>query len=187
MTIARRLAFPAIEFYLPDFQLLLINRAGGATVATTQTDLFGRYRFTRVPGGDYQVCWRNPGWIPGCVDQKITVDRNIVVVAKTEARPEIRQQPDGSTIGAYWGRVSLADGSSPWFADDFFGITRTAVIQANVVGGATVANTVANVSGEYVVVGVSSAAPLQPRRGLMRCAPTWSVRKPACLPAAGSI
>lgn len=149
------------RIYLPEFEILLNDRASGATVATTRTNLFGQYHFTRVRAGDYQVCWKTAGWVPGCVKQKVTVDRNIVGITTTEIRPEIRQQPDGSTVGAFWGRVHLADGTSPWYADEYFALSRTASVDVNILGGATVGKAVTNVSGEYVIVGVSSAATLQ--------------------------
>src|SRR5688572_24168354 len=41
---------------MPDFEVALRD-AGGMVVATRRTDLFGRYMFSPVPAGKYELVW----------------------------------------------------------------------------------------------------------------------------------
>src|SRR6266851_3494042 len=116
------------RIYVPKFEVALVNDATGARIASAKTDVYGRFYFRYQPAGIYRVCWDSPGWIAGCSPEKPNIKNNIVHVASIAVHPAIRKLADGTVRGAFWGRVKLADGSSPFFSEEYFGVERTAEV-----------------------------------------------------------
>ena len=137
--------------YVPDFNVFLRNSAG-ATVATAKTDLFGHYRFRWQPAGTYRLCWNGAGWIAGCYPDPIVIGSNTKYPSPAMVRAAVTD-----TSGPIWGRVTLADGGSPWTYDEYFAIERTAKIDV-----ATAKNRVlsarTNVAGDFVIPNVPRSA-----------------------------
>ena len=145
------------RIYVPEFEVVLVNDASGAQVASTKTDVFGRFYFRYQLAGTYRICWSGPGWVAGCSPEKVTVNNNISYVASIAVNPEFKKAADGSGVGAFWGRVKLADGSSPFFAEEFFAIQHTADVTVTDLAGNALQQTVTNASGEFIIVGVPAS------------------------------
>ncbi len=73
------------------------------------------------------------------------------------ARFNFRTKKDGTVQGAFWGRVKLADGSSPFFSEEYFAIQRTAEITVTDLTGTALRKSMTNADGEFVVVDVPAA------------------------------
>jgi hypothetical protein len=139
---------------LPAFEVRLLAEGSGSVVASATTDVFGRYHFLDQRTGAYRVCWVGAGWVAACAPQKISIKNNITHVVAAAVRAEILRLPDGSTRGAFWGRVKLADGSSPFFSERYFALERTADVTVTDLSGKLLYKTISNVAGEFVAVGV---------------------------------
>jgi hypothetical protein len=144
------------RIYVPQFTVFLAKQPGNTKVASTTTNLFGRYHFRHQPAGEYKVCWDAPGWIPGCSPKSYQLQNDIAYVPAIAVEPVI-QAPGVNTHGALWGQVKLADQSSPYFYDEYFGITRTADISVTDLSGKVLAKTVSNAWGLYVVADVPTS------------------------------
>jgi hypothetical protein len=57
-------------------------------------------------------------------------------------------------LGAFWGAATLADGSSPFFTNEYFGTQHSTEVVVTDLTGRVVGRTVANVEGKFVVVGL---------------------------------
>jgi hypothetical protein len=144
--------------YIPDFEVLLRDRAG-ATTAAARTDVSGRYRFENLPAGEYQLCWTMGGWAPGCAPSKITLQDGLFVQPGTAVRPSVTTSADGRvTQTAVWGRALHGDKTTTYFRDAYFGQDRNARINISTAKGNRVGSAVANIAGEFVVVGVPAAS-----------------------------
>jgi hypothetical protein len=130
---------------MPDFEVALQD-AGGKVVATQRTDLFGRYMFSPVPAGKYELVWeRQRGWDAGRHPDAVVVTSSTQYPRMAEIRPE-----KGLTVLS--GRVRLADGGSPWYASPFFDVLRFARVAA--VGeepGGAAEPVRANFAGDYAL------------------------------------
>lgn len=133
--VARRIFLPDIEVHLED--------AGGTTVGPSVTsNLDGHFLLPRQPAGRYKVCWKAPGFVPGCTADFMTLDKPIVYPKPLDVTPE---------SGVVFGRVMLKDGApcrflAPDFAVDAF--TRVTLLDG---AGATVIAVRANSVGDYVL------------------------------------
>jgi len=152
------------RIYVPEFPVDLVNESSGATVAKAKTDLFGRFRFLYAPAGRYRVCWNAPGWVSSCSPEKISVKDAIIYMNSIAVRPEFKKSANGGVRGAFWGRVELADKSSPYFNEEYFGVNRTAEVTVTNIQGSTLRKTVSNAYGEFVAVDV----PAEPLRTIAR-------------------
>jgi hypothetical protein len=147
----------ARRVYIPDFEVLLRDRAG-ATTAAARTDVSGQYRFQNVPAGEYQLCWTMRGWVPGCASDKITVQDGLFVQPETPVRPSVTRSADGRvTQAAVWGRALHGDKTTTYFRDAYFGQDRNARISISNARGNRIGSAVTNVDGEFVVVDVPVA------------------------------
>lgn len=130
---------------LPDFEVSL-KAAGGKVVAAQRTDLFGRYMFPSVPAGRYELAWeRQRGWAAGRHPDPVVVTSLTQYPLMAEIRPE-------KGLAVVSGRVRLADGGSPWYANPFFDIVRFARVEA--VGddpGGAAEPVRANFAGDYAL------------------------------------
>jgi hypothetical protein len=133
--------------YVPDFEVFLRNAAGTET-ARVKTDLFGRYIIKLQKPGRYQLCWNGSGWVAGCAPDPIVIGSNTKYPPPTTVTPMITDK-----TGPVIGRVRQADGTSPWFADQYFGVEQTAIVSA-IRGGNRIGEARANVAGDYVLTGM---------------------------------
>jgi hypothetical protein len=153
-SVARAAGSKVQRIDLPQFEVFLMDVDANRRVAGTRTDLLGRYYFRNQPAGTYKLCWNSPGWIPGCADRIFQIKANIVYMAPQEVRPRTIRIRNGSTRGAIWGIVRLADRSSPWFTEQFFDVHRTGRVTVTNHGGAVLGRAVTNALGEFVIVDV---------------------------------
>jgi hypothetical protein len=144
------------RIYLPQLTVHLVAQPGDTKVASTTTDLFGRYYFRHQPAGEYKVCWDSPGWKPGCSAASYQLQNNIAYPPSIAIEPVVEGTGAGAH-GAFWGSVALADQSSPYFHDEYLGISRTADISVTDLSGTTLSSTVSNAWGLYVVVNVPTS------------------------------
>ena len=138
---------------LPNFKIRLEGDGLDNPIETT-TDAFGRYCFRRQPPGTYHLAWGQgdrdkDGWEPG------RSQATIVVGSKTRYADPVLVTPRKSEVVLH-GTVTMADGSSPWLTDRFFGIEQVATVQVNEPDGGRHhrPHTLANADGEFVVTGL---------------------------------
>ena len=111
--------------YIPGFAVYLRNARTGEESAPQTTDAYGRYMFPRQKPGEYELRWaQQAGWREGVYPEKLTIENNTAYPKPIEVSPQA-----GAKVLA--GRVRLADGTSPWFYDEFFGINHTAQVDAS--------------------------------------------------------
>jgi hypothetical protein len=140
---------------------LSLKGAQGHIVASTRTDVYGRFLFPRQPSGSYYLSWDAPGWIPASSDpsDQIQVQEETRYLPPVSVKPQ-KQDSHGLPLVVLHGRVKMMDGSPPWFADEFFGINQAGRVTVKrkdgegLSGGAVLANA----GGEFVVAGV----PMEP-------------------------
>jgi hypothetical protein len=145
------------RIFLPEFEVSLVSDSSGATVASTKTDMLGRFVFGHQPTGNYRACWKAAGWVAACSPETISLNGNNKHMLPIAVSPENKTLADGTVRGAYWGTVKLADGSSPFFHEQYFAVGRTAEVTVTNLAGATLYKTIANPAGEFVVVDVPAA------------------------------
>lgn len=135
--------------YIPGFTVYLRNVRTGEQSAAEVTDAHGRYMFPRQKPGEYELRWaQQSGWAEGSYPEKLLIEDNTLYPKPVAVSPE-----SGSKVLA--GRVRLADGSSPWFYDEFFGINHTAQVDVFDKSGSAVGQTVkTNDAGEFAVAGL---------------------------------
>lgn len=137
---------------VPDVIVFLRDKATQTVADTAITDLNGRYMSQPVKNGDYEQCWRAPGYVPGCRPLPIagfTAFPGLIYIAPETGR-------DTRTVtGFVRGRVTLADASACRFTEPSFAVEQTASVAAVDGGGTQVAGPVrANSRGEYVLTRV---------------------------------
>jgi hypothetical protein len=160
------LGSPGNPVALAGFPVVLKNSAG-RTADTTRTDASGRFRFHQQPPGSYTLSWDAPGWeaAPESL-ASIRIDDETEYVPPISVKP-LKKDARGQALGVLRGRVKLADGSCPWFSDEFFGIDQTAEVSLMKDGkpipvidrdGKEVAraeHVMVNVRGDFVVAGLA--------------------------------
>lgn len=82
----------ADTIHVPDVAVFLRNTAGD-TVATTRTDLSGRYEFPSIPAGDYTVCWSLRGFHDGCRSATFAVQDQPVFLRDVQIEHDRRTHP----------------------------------------------------------------------------------------------
>jgi hypothetical protein len=92
--------------------------------------------------------------VAACAPQKISINNNRTQVVPAAARAAVVRLPDGSIRGAFWGRVNLGDGSSPFTSERYFDLERTADVTVTDLTGKVLYKTVTNVAGQFVAVGI---------------------------------
>lgn len=135
-----------------DFKVHLATTAN-PLVATAITDAFGRYYFHNIPGGVYQLCWGDPGWVAGCASPAITVNGNVNYPDAQAVVPAVGSK-GGKTVGAVWGRVPLADHGSSWFRDNYFAPEHAAQVTAATVANVPISKVLTNTAGEYILTDI---------------------------------
>ncbi len=141
--------FGATRVYLTDFPVYLKNTKTNVASASAATDRFGHYVLRGQANGDYLLCWSPLGWTAACAQQTVHVQSNITFMPAQRAVPGTGPSAAAVGGGLLWGRVRLADGSSPWFYDAYFGVKQD--VQVTVKNGTTVVATAfTNSAGEFV-------------------------------------
>lgn len=103
---------PTEDIYVPNVKVVLRDEADNIASDAALTDLSGRFTVRALKPGRYRVCWSARGIEAGCDKALISVDRwyrNIGTVHIPLPRK------DGHV--ALYGRVTLADGSTPRHLD----------------------------------------------------------------------
>jgi hypothetical protein len=139
---------------LPEVDVRLENAITFTTVATSRTQLDGRFRFT-VPGqATYRVCWTSAAVGTGCGSRFTVGTRDV----------GLRTVPVPAQVAVVHGRVLSADARPCWLQDSFFGMNVKTQVTITAAGApAPLAATVANVQGEYAFAGVKSGTRYQVR------------------------
>jgi len=139
---------PAI--FVPEFQLYLEDANTKKKVAATVSDARGRYMFPLQPPGTYNLRWNNAGWLEGRMAPPLNIQSKGVyaVVAATPVR--------NNKIGVVWGRATMANGSPPFYFDEYFGVLERSFAHVTDTSGRNLFSAVVpmNAAGEYVVVNI---------------------------------
>jgi hypothetical protein len=107
---------------LAGFKVYLKNVNTGEESAPEVTDHYGRYMFPRQKPGKYELRWRQQaGWAEGHHPEKLVIESMTLYPTAAEVTP----LPHTSVLA---GRVKLADGTSPFFDDEFFGVEQAAQV-----------------------------------------------------------
>ncbi|HEV8658603.1 MAG TPA: hypothetical protein VGS96_08230 [Thermoanaerobaculia bacterium] len=143
--------------FLPDIDVYLHNASTGVDSATVTTDRYGRYFFPHQSPGTYELRWKaQRGWPAGSHPDPIVVTSGPKFPVSATIRAD---------SGVVFGRVTLADGGSPWSYDELFAINHTATVTIlNAARTATLAGPVhTNVEGLYAVAGLPRGSPVSIR------------------------
>lgn len=129
---------------IPDIEIQVRNLRTQETSIVQTTDLMGRYASPLLEPGEYRLFWKaQAGWAAGQYGKTIKIDGHMQYPLPLELIPE-----KGHSL--LIGRVQLADGGSPWFQDEFFGISRFATVKRMGVQDFTPIR--ANYAGDFAVV-----------------------------------
>lgn len=114
---------PRTDVYLPGIEVTLVDPQTNARTKAVVTDLSGRFT-TRAPApGRYRVCWDGKILGDGCVDKFVSISGNLTNVGTQHAT--IKLDADEVTV---YGRVTLADGSSPRYLDPLANVNARASV-----------------------------------------------------------
>lgn len=166
---------PVARVWLPDLKVFLHNTATGTDSTPVTTDLFGRYAFPRQPAGHYELRWgAQAGWAAGQHPSPIVISGATAYPLPTEVAP-------ASPGGVIHGRVTFADGDSPWFYNELFSVKHTASLTVlNAMRSLTLAGPVhANAFGWYAVAGLPRGTPVTIRAQTEAATLTRAVGAPA--------
>jgi hypothetical protein len=147
-TFPKEAVFAGRYIFLPDITVYLKNLTTGATSPTAQTNLDGTFAIPSQSEGQYQICWKAPGYLSGCsattfVLRSANINLNPVGI---EAEP-----------GVIYGHAALKDGAACRFIATFLGKNTSTTVSASV--GSSPAKTVhANSYGDYFISAVSNGA-----------------------------
>lgn len=147
------------QVFLPDIEVSLFRPSDGATTATTTTDFFGRYAFPRQESGTYELRWKAQlGWAAGQHPDAIVIASENQGPTPARILPELR-------TGVLFGRVSFADGSTPWNSAELFGVDNSAEVTVLDIGRTdTLAGPIhANAVGFFAAAGLPLGANLTVR------------------------
>jgi hypothetical protein len=141
-------AQPVERIPLPDLKVALVDVDSGRVSASQKTDLFGRYMFPPQAPGTYRLVWeKQNGWDNGEHPTRVAIAGQTQYLTPAEIKPE-------PGLVALTGRVRLADGGSPWYANEFFNVQRFAEVGLTSAGGVAPAAPVrANFAGDYALAG----------------------------------
>jgi hypothetical protein len=136
---SRANAFVNTDIFLPDINVYLTNTKNGATTTSVNTDLDGSFAIPAQPPGQYQLCWKSPGFAPGC---------GVTFVLRTT---NVYLEPVGvdAMPGAVYGRAALKDGTPCRFLNPMMGKDIWTTVTAEIPGGTRLVR--ANSHGQYVI------------------------------------
>ncbi|MEY2508291.1 MAG: hypothetical protein QOH01_2620 [Verrucomicrobiota bacterium] len=147
-----------IQILLPDFEVFLKDITTGQESKPAKSNLFGMYVFPPQTPATYELRWhKQRGWDAGKLPAKIVIQDHVQYPGTIEPQPQ-------NGLAVVSGLLKLADGGSPWFQDDFFGVARTATVTAVSSGGKAIGQPVrTNYQGEFAIAGLpaDSAVDLQ--------------------------
>jgi hypothetical protein len=144
--------------FLPDFEAFLKDEKG-AERSTAKTGLDGRLDFRNVPDGEYRLCWKTPGFEPGCAKQAVKVKEGLAAVPAVEVRASIQRSLSGKTTsGPVFGRVTLKDQSSPVFRDSAFEVDQIPQVTLRDASGRTLVSVRTDAGGSYFFPGAPASA-----------------------------
>ena len=146
---------------LPDVKMSLRRQPADEIVATTVTDLDGRYHFREQEPGTYRLCWEAPGFSPGCHEDPVVVKSSTRYPTQAELFP---QRGTTAAFGVVSGRVTLRAGAAARYYDPFHGIDTFTSLRLVDGAGTEVRPAVrANSLGEFVFAGVPPVQGLRVR------------------------
>ena len=126
---------------VPDFTVEL--RSGQKVVGRATTNRNGVFNFPNVEAGDYEICWKQPGWFGGCSDFE--------PVTKATHAGAIEVQPKGRAL---YGKVTLATGENAAYTEPYFGLVSRPTVT---VKGTTI-RVRTNAAGQFVIPEAPSTA-----------------------------
>src|SRR5215471_7110468 len=136
---------PAETIYLPNVRVVLRNLTTQSDSEPATTDLSGRFTARLDGPGKFRVCWQLKGFKSGCTDQEFSASRRFENIGTV--RIPLPQAPRTSAV---YGRVTLADGSSPRRIEPLANINSFATIALLDVNGTRIYETPVNNDDRYL-------------------------------------
>jgi|CXWL01.1.fsa_nt_gi hypothetical protein len=134
---------PSGQIELPDARVFLQNATAQTEVATTKTQLDGKFELHARPG-NYRLCWEREG-LTGC-------GATLVVPAAPLALGFVRADAKGPLL---YGRVLTGDGRPCWLNDPYFALEVATEVELLALDRSPVRKAVrANTQGEYLLPGL---------------------------------
>ncbi len=138
---------------IPEFDVQLQHDLDSTLVFTTSTDEFGRFSFSDLPSGSYQIKWDGTDFAPGSYDVHISVPITHPATGSTVSQIHLPPITITPTVPSHiiWGRVRFEDDGNPVFKDHHFGVTQTVAITllSNISGDSGIAQ-LTNAWGEFL-------------------------------------
>ena len=145
------------QIYIPGVKVILKDLVNHVDSVGVFTDLSGRFTSRIAPKTRFQVCWEAKGFTPGCTQPQsigtnfLSVETLFISVARKDRGIEL------------FGRVTLADGSSPRTHEPMANINAFARIALTDSGGAPIYETFVNNYDQYLFPEVPVNKPLRVR------------------------
>jgi mono/diheme cytochrome c family protein len=144
------------RIYLPNVEVYLQNLATGVDSYSVRTDLSGRFSLYAFVDGDYRVCWRAEGFLPGCFSR--LDDFGNSVNAAQIGNIEIFEDTDDPNPTMF-GHVSLTDGSDPRILLPAIGLNQVAEVAVLGSDGNALSRVYVNNYGNYYLPSVPTSGP----------------------------
>ncbi len=132
--------------YLPGVKVFLRSPKTGKTSASSTTDLSGRFTLYARSPGRYRVCWKSDVYDSGCSKGTIQAGKTPNFLSTVQV-----DLPSKKDLVAMFGKVSMADGSSPRTYDPMLNINSFATISLEDEKGKHLAQVYVNNFGEYLL------------------------------------
>jgi hypothetical protein len=125
--------------FLPDITVFLKNTQTSAVSPEVMIDLDGTFMIPAQPQARYQLCWKAPGYLPGCGTSFVLRSTNVYLLpVGADALP-----------GVVYGRTALKDGAACRFVNPMMAKDTFTEVTATISGGTRRAR--ANSYGEFVL------------------------------------
>lgn len=132
--------------YLPGVTVFLRSLKAGKTSVPSTTDLSGRFTLYARNPGRYRICWKSDVYGRGCSRGTITAGRTPIFLSTVQV-----DLPAKRGLVAMFGKVSMADGSSPRTYDPMLNINSFATVSLEDDKGKQLAQVYVNNFGEYLL------------------------------------
>ncbi len=137
---------PARDVYVPAVEVFLEDAANVPAGVPDRTDLSGRFTLYAPKPGRYRICWKAPGYVPGC-EQKFVSLGSAPQFVSTVLIPVERR----NGFVTLTGKVLMADGSFPRMFDPLANINAYATVTMLDAGGNRKFVARVNNFGEYLM------------------------------------
>lgn len=137
---------PARDVYIPAVEVFLEDVTNAPAGVPDRTDLSGRFTLYAAKPGRYKICWKAPGYVPGC-DAKFVSLGSTPQFVSTVRIPVARQ----NGFVTLTGKVMMADGSAPRMFDPLANINAYATVTLFDAGGNRKYVARVNNFGEYLL------------------------------------